>query len=123
MKTVLLVEDDDFIRKMYVLKLSRAKGFKIVEAQDGDVALELIAKQKPDLMLLDLMMPKKSGLEVLQDLKNKKISIDTIILSNVLSDEMRSQAKSLGVKDYIIKASSTPSDVLQKIQTTLGLAQ
>lgn len=118
-KRVLLVEDNDFIRKMYVLKLGRADEFEVVEAADGPSALEVIASQPVDLILLDIMMPNMSGLEVLEALKKQGLKIPVIILSNVMSSETRELAERYGVVDYIIKSDLTPSQVLEKIRTNL----
>ena len=118
-KQVLLVEDNDFIRKMYVLKLAKADEFEVVEAVDGVEALEKIADKLPDLILLDIMMPKMSGLEVLEELKRRKVTVPVIILSNVMSAETREMAGKFGVVDYIIKSDLTPSQVLEKIKSHL----
>ena len=120
MKTVLLVEDNDFIRKMYLLKLGKAQDFEVMEAADGPSALQSLEQKKPDLMLLDIMMPNMSGLEVLEEMKKRNITVPVIILSNVMSTETRETAQKYGVKDYIIKSDLTPSQVLEKIQSALG---
>lgn len=119
MKTVLLCEDNDFIRKMYVLKLGKSSDFEVVEAADGASALEVMSKKKPDLLLLDIMMPEMSGLEVLEQMQKQDIKVPVIILSNVMSAETRSIAEKYGVKDYIIKSDLTPSQVLEKITKNL----
>lgn len=120
MKNVLLVEDNDFIRKMYLLKLGKAQDFEVTEAADGPSALQALEQKKPDLMLLDIMMPNMSGLEVLEEMKKRNISVPVIILSNVMSTETRETAQKYGVKDYIIKSDLTPSQVLEKIQSALA---
>lgn len=120
MKTVLLVEDNDFIRKMYLLKLGKAQDFEVMEAADGPSALQALEQKKPNLILLDIMMPNMSGLEVLEEMKKQNITVPVIILSNVMSTETRETAQKYGVKDYIIKSDLTPSQVLEKIQSALG---
>jgi CheY-like chemotaxis protein len=119
MSQVLLVEDNDFIRKMYVMKLSKAPGIDIVEAADGEAGLEAYKAHQPDLILLDIMMPKMSGLEVLEQLQKLGSKTPVIILSNVLSSDTRQAADKYGVVDYIIKSDLTPSQVLEKIQANL----
>lgn len=119
MKKILLVEDNDFIRKMYLMKLGKADDLDVVEAADGPAALEAWEKEKPDLILLDIMMPKMSGLEVLEKLHTAGSKTPVIILSNVISAETKSVAERYGVADYIIKSDLTPSQVLEKIQAHL----
>jgi CheY-like chemotaxis protein len=116
MKRVLLVEDNDFIRKMYLMKLGKAEAIEVLEAQDGATALELYQSKKPDLILLDIMMPLMSGLEVLEELHKRGSKVPVIILSNVMSAETREIAGKFGVVDYIIKSDLTPSQVLEKIR-------
>lgn len=116
-KVVLLVEDNEFIRNMYQLKLAKAD-LTVIEAIDGRMALERITEQKPDLVLLDLMMPNVGGLEVLKDLKKQGILPDlpVIVLTNVMDPQTIDQAKKLGAKDYIVKTDLTPSQVIDKLK-------
>lgn len=119
MKTVLLVEDNDFIRKMYLLKLDKSDAFDVIEAADGASALAALKEKPIDLVLLDIMMPNMSGLEVLEEMAKLKLKVPVIILSNVMSAETRDVAARYGVKDYIIKSDLTPSQVLEKIIAAL----
>lgn len=116
-KVVLLVEDNNFIRNMYQLKLAKAD-LTVVEAIDGKMALERITEQRPDLVLLDLMMPNVGGLEVLRDLKKQGLLPDlpVIVLTNVMDPQTIDQAKELGAKDYIVKTDLTPSQVIDKLK-------
>lgn len=116
-KTILVVEDNDFIRKMYVLKFSKA-GLDVVEAIDGAEALKAIDSSKPDLVLLDLMMPNVGGIEVLENLHKKKLipKLPVIVLTNIMNSETIEQARKLGAVDYIIKTDLTPSQVLDKMK-------
>ncbi len=119
-KTVLLVEDNDFIRNMYQLKLAKA-GYTVVEAVDGRMALDKVAASKPDLILLDLMMPNMNGLEVLTELKKQKLvpALPVIVLTNVMDAQTIEQAKGLGARDYIVKTDLTPSQVVEKLKPLL----
>lgn len=119
MKRVLLVEDNDFIRKMYLMKLGKSESIEVLEAADGPAALEVYQAQKPDLILLDIMMPKMSGIEVLEELHKSGSKVPVIILSNVMSSETREVATKYGVVDYIIKSDLTPSQALEKIEKYL----
>ncbi len=119
-KTVLLVEDNDFIRNMYQLKLSKS-GLEVVEAGDGVQALEKIKAQKPDVILLDLMMPNMGGLDVLKQLKADGMLPDlpVVVLTNVMDQQSVDDAKKLGARDYIVKTDLTPTQVVEKIQPLL----
>ncbi|HMS92454.1 MAG TPA: response regulator [Candidatus Saccharibacteria bacterium] len=116
-KVVLLVEDNNFIRNMYQLKLAKAD-LTVIEAIDGKMALERITEQKPDLVLLDLMMPNVGGLEVLRDLNKQGLlpELPVIVLTNVMDPQTIDQAKELGAKDYIVKTDLTPSQVIDKLK-------
>ncbi|MFO0862777.1 MAG: response regulator [Candidatus Saccharibacteria bacterium] len=119
-KVVLLVEDNDFIRNMYQLKLAKAD-FSVVEAVDGQMALDKIGEHKPDLVLLDLMMPNVNGIDVLKSLKKQNLTPDlpVIVLTNVMDPQTIEQAKELGARDYIVKTDLTPSQVVEKLQPFL----
>jgi CheY-like chemotaxis protein len=119
-KTVLLVEDNDFIRNMYQLKLSKS-GLEVDEASDGVQALEKIKAQKPDVILLDLMMPSMGGLDVLKQLKADGMLPDlpVVVLTNVMDQQSVDDAKKLGARDYIVKTDLTPTQVVEKIQPLL----
>lgn len=119
-KVVLLVEDNDFIRNMYQLKLAKAD-FSVVEAVDGQMALDKIGEHKPDLVLLDLMMPNVNGIDVLKSLKKQSLvpGLPVIVLTNVMDPQTIEQAKELGARDYIVKTDLTPSQVVEKLQPFL----
>lgn len=119
-KVVLLVEDNDFIRNMYQLKLSKA-GLTVEEAVDGKQALEKIAAKKPDLVLLDMMMPNMSGIDVLKQLNKDKVIPDlpVIVLTNIMNSQAITEARDLGARDYIIKTDLTPSQVIEKLKPFL----
>lgn len=115
-KVCLLVEDNDFIRNMYNLKLSKSK-IDVVEATDGAMALIKINEHQPQVVLLDLMMPNVSGIEVLEELKKHNITpnLPVVVLTNIMDQATIDQAKSLGARDYIVKTDLTPSEVVDKI--------
>ncbi|MBM3257969.1 MAG: response regulator [Candidatus Nealsonbacteria bacterium] len=117
MKQILLVEDDPFLIDIYSTKL-KDSGFSVEVASDGEQALEKVKAKKPDLVLLDIVLPKISGWEILRkikseaDLKNLKI----IILSNLGQKEEVEKGMDLGVLKYLIKAHYTPSQVVEEIK-------
>jgi DNA-binding response OmpR family regulator len=119
-KTILLVEDDSFVSDIYSMKLN-AEGFNVVLARNGMEALKKLEEVVPDLILLDIIMPYVSGLEVLQKIKSKENlkKIPVILLTNVSEKEKIEEALGIGANDYLIKSHFTPSEVLNKINSFL----
>ena len=114
---ILLAEDDKFISRAYNDGLKRA-GFKMLIATDGLKTMEIVKKDKPDLILLDLVMPDKDGFEVLKELKmdDELKKIPVIILSNLGQDSDVKKGKELGAIDYLIKANYSMKDVVAKVK-------
>jgi len=122
MKTVLIVEDDIYMVRAYVMKLDKEDGVKVESVSDGEEASEFIKKNKPvDLVMLDLMLPKKSGFDVLKEMKENKLwkGVPVVILSNLGQQEDISRGKELGADDYIIKADTNINEVIKKIKKYL----
>jgi len=117
---VLLVEDDNSLLDMYRLKFQE-DGFEIISAQDGLAALEVVSKELPAMILLDIMMPKMDGFAVLTELKKseKTKSIPVLMLSNLGQKADIEKGQALGATDYIVKASMTPSQIVEKIKSFL----
>jgi DNA-binding response OmpR family regulator len=117
-KRIALIEDDSSIREMYKIKL-KLSGYDVVTAEDGKRGLELVEKEKPDLVLLNILLPKKDGFEVLGEIaksKDDKIkSIPVIIISNLSNEEDINEAKRLGASDYLVRAQINPKDVVEKV--------
>lgn len=119
-KKILIVEDDKFLRDLITQKLSN-ENFDVVIAQDGEEGIRKIEDEKPDLVILDLLLPQIDGFEVLKRMKaNQKIA-DTpvIILSNLGQKEDVERGMALGAKDYMIKAHFTPNEVIDKVKRYL----
>ena len=120
MKKIALIEDDTSIREMYQMKLEM-EGYNVVCADDGEKALEVIKKENPDLVLLDILMPKKDGFEVLKELKDSQDSgvksIPVVMLTNLSNREDIAEAEKLGAVDYLVKAKITPSEVADKVES------
>ena len=118
-KKVLLVEDDPFISGMYQTKL-KLEGYEVDTAVDGEAALQKIEQQAYDIVLLDIMMPKLNGFEVLKEIRTgeKKGVSDTpvIMLTNLGQKSDIEQGLLLGANDYIVKANFTPTEVVEKIK-------
>ena len=122
MKTVLIVEDDIYMVRAYVMKLEKEDGVKVESVSNGEEASEFIKKNKPvDLVMLDLMLPKKSGFDVLKEMKENKLwkSVPVVILSNLGQQEDINRGKELGADDYIIKADTNINEVIKKIKKYL----
>ncbi len=118
---ILLVEDDPFLLSMYNTKFELEK-FKVVTAEDGEKGLKLALKELPDVILLDIMLPRMDGFEVLKALKaDKKTSrIPVILLTNLSQKEKVKEGLSLGANDYLIKAHFMPSEVVEKIKKLIN---
>jgi len=120
MAKILIVEDEDVLLNILKNKLEK-EGFEVLSAVDGEDALGEIENKKPDLVLLDILMPKMSGIELLKKLKEKGTldSLPVIILSNSGQPSEIKEAKELGVKDCLIKAEFDPQEVVEKIRKYL----
>ncbi|MEK7566545.1 MAG: response regulator [Patescibacteria group bacterium] len=118
--SVLIIEDDKFLRDLLSLKLKK-EGFKVDEAIDGEEGLAKVRSVKPSIIILDLIIPGKDGFALLQDLKKdpNTEAIPVIVLSNLGQREDIERAKSLGAKDYMIKAQLTPIEVVERIKSVL----
>ncbi len=121
MKKIAVVEDDKFLRKVYESKLPK-EGFLVVSAGDGKSGLELIRKEKPDLVLLDLIMPIMTGFEVLESLKadTKSKMPKVVVLSNLGQDEDIARSKELGASDFLIKSNLSIKEIVEKIKQYLA---
>ncbi len=118
---VLVVDDEKAISHALELKLSH-DGFDVVVASNGEDALESIAKEKFDLILLDLVMPRKDGFEVLEELHAKGNTVPIIVTSNLGQEEDKKRVEHLGITHYLIKSNTSITDMVSKIKETLGVA-
>lgn len=121
-KKILLVEDDDNLATVYLTRF-QTEGFNVQREPDGEHALATAITYKPDLILLDLMMPKISGFDVLDILRNTPETAQTkiIILTARGQEADKERAKSLGANDYLVKSQVTIADVVAKVKQYLGL--
>src|SRR3989344_8997872 len=117
---ILLVEDDPFLLDMYTTKFKDV-GFNMVVAQDGELALIKAKAASPDLILLDVVLPKKDGFEVLKILKSESqtAAIPVVLLTNLGLDSDVKRGLELGAQAYIVKAHFTPTEVVAKIKEIL----
>ncbi|NMB56342.1 response regulator [Candidatus Beckwithbacteria bacterium] len=119
-KKILLVEDDSLLINMYKTKFE-SEGFIVLTAGDGEAGLQIIQNQIPDFIVLDYMMPKMSGFEFLQTIKqNQSLKhIPVIMLSNMSNPTEAQKAKQLGVNEFLVKANFTPSQITEKVKQYL----
>ncbi len=114
---ILLVEDEESLAQMYSTKFT-SEGYEVDIANDGYTGLQLAQKNKPDLILLDIILPQMDGFMVLKELKQsaKTKKIPVIMLTNLGQNEDIKRGKDLGADDYLVKASLTPSELVDKVK-------
>lgn len=122
-KKILLVEDDDALASVYQTRL-QAEGFDIRRVPNGEDALAATLEYRPDLILLDVMMPKVSGFDVLDILRNtpETVNVKVIMLTALSQESDQERAKNLGVDDYLVKSQVVIADVVDRVKRHLGLA-
>ena len=120
MKKILLVEDEKILGEMYKDKLE-ALGHEVVLVFSSEDALDYIEKETPDLILLDIILPKESGIEFLRETRGiERISkVPVVVFSNYDDPATKKEALKLGVKAYLIKSQYTPQELLQEIEEFL----
>lgn len=118
-KKILVVEDEKALATVLNLKLQGA-GYETTVVYNGDDALSEIKANKYDLMLIDIMMPKRDGFSVLEELQKNHSTLPTFAMSNLGQEEDIARVKNLGVKNYIIKADTSPAEILEKVSSFLG---
>lgn len=118
---ILLVEDDEALAQMYTMRL-QAEGFDIEHVANGEDALSAAVKYRPDLILLDAMMPKISGFDVLDILRNtaETANMRIIMLTALSQPKDKERAEKLGVDDYLVKSQVVIADVIERIRFHLG---
>ncbi|MDD5152395.1 MAG: response regulator [Candidatus Pacebacteria bacterium] len=123
-KKILIVEDDEHISKIYKIKLAN-DGVLVLIALDGEEALAKIIEERPDLVVLDVMLPKKDGFWVLEQLKKKPelSKIPVIMLSNLGQKVDQDRAIALGAREYLVKVDSPIQTVIAKMKAYIGMAQ
>jgi len=122
MKTILLIEDEATLQKT-MGDILGAAGYKVLQALDGEAGLRLALSEKPDLILLDLIMPRKTGFDVLTELKQNLATknLPVIVLTNLETVDSVEKALAAGVVTYLVKANYSLQDILDKIEQTLKL--
>lgn len=122
MHKVLVVEDDQVMRAIEVRELKKL-GFEVLEAENGLKAVEIATKEKPSLLLLDLMLPEKDGFSVLEDIRKNPAGamaqIPVIVLSNLWSDKDILRTQALKIDGYFVKANTTMAEVMGKVKEVM----
>src|SRR5687768_9688485 len=121
-KTVLIVEDEQSMQRALKNKLEHA-GYAVIAANDGEEAIDALrSANKPDLVLLDLIMPKLDGISVLRQMKGDDAlrPVPVVILTNLSSGDKVAEAMQLGTFDFLVKANYSLDDVLKKVNDRLG---
>lgn len=119
-RKIVIVEDDQAIALMYKMKLESAD-YKVATAGNGIIGLKVIEAEKPELILLDIMMPEMNGDEMLEKLRQKDYgqTIKVIVLTNNNDEKMTAKLKALNTDEILIKATLTPQQVLEAVQNIL----
>lgn len=118
--SVLIIEDEKTLMNLIANKLTK-DGFKVYQAYDGQEGYEMIKSKQPGLILLDIIMPRLNGYEVLEKMKTEKISIPVIIISNSGQPIEIEKARQLGALDFLIKTEFEPAEVSQRVKKLLGI--
>lgn len=115
-KKILVIEDDRFISEVYLAKLSQ-EGFQTTLVNSGEEAVAKAREEDPDLILLDIFMPKMSGMDVLRMLKEKDDTrnIPVVMLTNATEEEYIDTAMGMGASDYLVKSNYTPDEIVHKV--------
>jgi DNA-binding response OmpR family regulator len=121
-RKILLVEDDEGLAQVYITRLD-AEGFEVRRVPNGEDALASALEFKPDLILLDVMMPKVSGFDVLDILRNtpETTNIKIIMLTALSQEADRQKATEMGVDDYLVKSQVVIADVVERVKLHLGV--
>lgn len=117
---VLIVEDEEVLAKVFQEKLEKS-GYDVKLAGDGEAALSMAASSKPDVIVLDLLLPKKNGFEVLEVLKSDETTkmIPVVVVSNLGEDSDIKRALALGAADYYVKSEHPINEIVEKIKNAL----
>jgi len=121
-RKILLVEDDDSLASVYSTRLE-AEGFSIKRVPNGEDALSAALEFRPDLILLDVMMPKVSGFDVLDILRNtpETANLQVIMLTALSQESDKARAEELGVDDYLVKSQVVIADVVERVKHHLNM--
>jgi two-component system response regulator MprA len=117
---VAIIEDDPTIRQMYQTKLVE-EGFEVKTASDGGAGLDLIKVYRPNIILLDIMMPGLNGIDFLQNMRRISLNDDikVIVLTNLDDPNIAKSLHDMGISEYVVKAETTPGGIVEKIHKAM----
>ncbi len=120
-KKILIVEDEKILGEMYYDKFIQA-GFEVILAHSAEEGIEVVSKEKPDLILLDILLPRANGVSFLAKLRKipEFSSIPVVVFSNFDDPETKKKALQLGIKEYLIKTNFTPQEIVEKVKSYLA---
>ena len=120
-KKILIIEDEEIMYTALERKL-KSTGYEVSVAEDGVEGLEKMRKEKPDLILLDIIMPRKGGFEVMEEMQKEEDlkNIPIIVISNSGQPVELDKAKELGAQDWLIKTEFDPQEVIEKVRKQIG---
>ncbi len=121
MAKILIIEDEEIMYSLLSKKL-RQEGYEVEVAKNGEEGLEKMEEIKPDLILLDIIMPKKGGFEVMEEMRKKEElkNIPVVVISNSGQPVELDKAKELGARDWLIKTEFDPTEVIEKVKKQIG---
>ena len=118
MKTILLVDDSNFTRR-HISSMLDGKNYNVIEAADGESCMERVERDKPDCIILDLLMPKKTGTEVLKALKSAGSETPVIVMSADIQDAVKNECRELGARSFFNKP-PIAADLLKSLDSLLA---
>lgn len=119
-KTILIIEDEKLLREMYVVRFRKA-GLKVIAVDNAEDGIRVARKEQPDIILLDILLPKKDGIMALADMRKdpKTAKLKIVAFSNFNDPTAKKCAKSLKIIDYLMKTDFTPTQIVRKIKSYL----
>jgi len=122
MAKVLVIEDDERTRRLYKAAIS-FQGISVIVASTADTGFNKVKKEDPDLIILDIMLPKDDGAELIKNLRQHGInhSLPVIIVSDLKDESIRKEASILGACEYLVKSESSIGDIITKVRKILGI--
>ena len=119
-KKILIIEDDEHVSKVYEMKFLK-EGYSTVLVANGEQAVEKVTSEKPNLIILDLMVPRKDGFAILEEIKKNPstVSIPVLVLSNLGGKDDQKRALGLGANDYMVKVENSMQEVIERAKKFL----